>query len=61
MTERITLPKDELEAVARRQCAHLLNLAPGNDSIEALVLLAFTMGAAWALDIDVESALVPTN
>lgn len=51
----------DLEKVARHRCAHLLELAPGNESIESLVILAFTLGASWALDIDPEAALAPKN
>lgn len=57
--------KQDLEAIARRQCAEMLSQVREafrpSEGIEALVLVAFVRGAAWALDIDVEAARAPKN
>jgi hypothetical protein len=48
------------EAIARERCAHLLSTVREafrpSDAIEAIVLVAFAQGAAWALDIDMKEA-----
>lgn len=50
----------DFEAIARRQCADVLEKVRGafapSDALEAVVLVAFTRGAAWALDIDTDEA-----
>lgn len=43
----------QLEAIAREQCAKLLTSSAAKrfpEEAQALVILAFTYGAAWALD-----------
>lgn len=44
----------EVEQAARQYCANILTSraakALGKDTAEALVIIAFTYGAAWALD-----------
>jgi hypothetical protein len=57
----MTVKTQEFELVARRECAELLTkvreaFAP-SEGIEAIVIIAFTRGAAWALDIDVDKTL----
>lgn len=63
--QEVAMPKSEFEAVARRECAEMLaNIRAGfepPDLIEAMVLVAFTKGAAWALDIDMEAARAPKS
>lgn len=57
--------KPDFEAIARRECRELLSQVRAafvpSEGIEAIVLVAFTRGAAWALDIDVEAARAPKS
>lgn len=47
-------PKDDLQAIARTHCEKLLNTGAAKllplAQREALIIIAFTFGAAWALD-----------
>lgn len=47
-------PVNELETIARKHCAKLFDSAAAKrlpkDQAEALIIVAFTLGAAWGLD-----------
>lgn len=53
-SERVTAESNPVEAAAREYCARLLTSRAAQvlpkDSREALVIVAFSLGAAWALN-----------
>jgi hypothetical protein len=59
------MAEPDMEVIARRECEPMLakvrDAFRPSEGIEALVLVAFIRGAAWALDIDVEAARAPKN
>jgi hypothetical protein len=65
VSESFSVGVPDFEQIARHRCADLLGkvreaFAP-SEGIEAIVLVAFTKGAAWALDIDMEAARAPKS
>ena len=54
---------EEFERLARAHCASLLETArtafQPSEGIEALIIVAFTRGAAWGLEIDMSAFTAP--